>query len=125
MMRQDIVGYALLRECLTHYDTFIQRLQSIVVSAEGAEGSGRLQPMCFQIASIVRTACFHFASIVSVIPQPPQEIPAAFQGLGFPKLMPMSPIGDACGQLSHFFSLVKSTYVKYRAGAVDRLHLPD
>ena len=116
----------LARKCLTHYDTFSLRLQSAVVSAEGTEGSGRIQLTCFQIASIVRTTRFHFTSIVSVIPRPPpQELSAAFQGLGFPNLLPMSPIGDACGHLSHLFPHVKSTYVKFRAGAVDRLHLPD
>ena len=46
---------------------------------------------CLQIDSTAQTTCFHFASIVSVISQPPQEIPAAFQGLGFPKLLPIVP----------------------------------
>ena len=46
---------------------------------------------CLQIDSTALTARFHFASIGSVIPQPTQEIPAAFQGLGFPNLLPIVP----------------------------------
>ena len=46
---------------------------------------------CLQIDSTALTARFHFASIVPVIPQPPQELSAAFQGLGFPNLPPIVP----------------------------------
>ena len=144
MMRQDIVGYALLRECLTHYDTFIQRLQSIVGIAgcrcrgqmQAARNSrsraicgpwrmrGRKSPIAarrtgdavlplnlftdgaFKLQALLALHAFILlASCLCTHSHHRRSFLRPFRA--------WVPIGDACGHLSHLFSLVKFTFVNH------------
>ena len=79
---------------------------------------------CFQIDSIARTPSFHFASIVSVIPQPPpQEIPATFQGLGFPNLLPIVP-NRRCLRATITFLFACQVYICEVSGRCSRSTAP-
>jgi hypothetical protein len=67
------------------------------------------------------------ASIVPVIPQPPpQEIPATFSGFGLSQPAADCPQSAMLAGNYHISFRLSSLHMrKYRAGAVDRLHLPD
>ena len=78
---------------------------------------------CFQIDSTAQTSCYHFASIVPVIPQPPRAGDSCDHS--FPTCCRCPQSAMLAGNYHISFRLSSLHMRKYRAGAVDRLHLPE